>query len=134
MPVKRFPVGGGDRPAAPVALASSVLVEGGKLLFVSGHLAQDDQRRIVGKGDVKAQTRQVLDHIRAAIERAGGRFQNIVKVTVFVKDMAQAKDIYEVRLEYFDQEHLPASSMVEVSRFVHPDALIEIEAVAVLEG
>ncbi len=132
MTVKRFPVSAAAR--GPVALASSVLVEGGKLLFVSGHLSQDENRQIVGKDDIKAQTRQVLDYLGQAIERAGGKFSDIVKVTVFVKDMAQAPEIYQVRLEYFDQEHLPASSMIEVSRFVHPDALIEIEAMAVLDG
>ena len=116
-----------------VAFSNAVKIEGGPLLFVSGQLAYDERRQLVGKGDIRAQTRQVLENIKRALSAAGTDFAHVVKVTVFIKDMAHFRDIHDVRLEYFPADALPASTMVAVSGFVHPDALIEIEAVAALK-
>jgi len=115
-----------------VAFSRGVKVSAGTLLFVSGALAMDDNRQIVGVGDMGAQTRQVLRNLGQVLSEAGATFRDVVKVTVFTKDIAQFRAIHDARLEVFDPEHLPASTMVEVSAFVHPDALIEIEAVAVM--
>jgi reactive intermediate/imine deaminase len=111
-----------------------VRVERGELLFVSGQLAYDDNRNLVGKGDMKAQTRQVLKNVKKVLDWAGATSSDVVKVTVFVKDISKFRDIHDARLEFFHPDHLPASTMVEVAGFVHPDALIEIEAVAVLKA
>jgi enamine deaminase RidA (YjgF/YER057c/UK114 family) len=81
---------------------------------------------------MKAQTRQVLKNIKVVLDWAGAQPKDIVKVTVFVKDISKFREIHDARLEFFHPDHLPASTMVEVSKFVHPDALIEIEAVAML--
>lgn len=120
--------------AGKVAFSNGVQVSGGRTLFISGQLAYDDQRNLVGKGDMKAQTRQVLQNIKKVLDWAGAAPQDIVKVTVFVKDISKFRDIHDARLEFFHPDHLPASTMVEVSKFVHPDALIEIEAIAVLQN
>jgi reactive intermediate/imine deaminase len=120
--------------AGKVAFSNGVRISGGPLLFISGQLAFDDQRNLVGKGDMKAQTRQVLHNIKKVLDWAGATPADIVKVTVFVKDISKFREIHDARLEFFPPDHLPASTMVEVSRFVHPDALIEIEAVAALPG
>jgi reactive intermediate/imine deaminase len=119
--------------AGKVAFSNAVKIEGGPLLFVSGQLAYNDKRELVGKGDIRAQTRQVLENIKKALAAAGSDFSRVVKVTVFIKDMAHFRDIHDVRLQYFQADALPASTMVAVSGFVHPDALIEIEAVAALK-
>jgi reactive intermediate/imine deaminase len=116
-----------------VAFSNAVKIEGGPLLFISGQLAYDEQRQLVGKGDIRAQTRQVLENIKKALAAAGADFSHVVRVTVFIKDMAHFRDIHDVRLQYFKPEALPASTMVQVSGFVHPDALIEIDAVAALK-
>lgn len=115
-----------------VAYSNGVKVTGGELLFVSGQLAKDGNSELVGKGDIKAQTRQVLENIKKVLDQAGATFADIVRVTVFIKDMSQFRDIHDVRLQYFDENNLPASTMVEVSGFVDEDALIEIEAIAVI--
>jgi len=117
-----------------VAFSSGVRIGQGELLFISGHLAYDDNRNLVGKGDMKAQTRQVLKNIKKVLDWAGATPADVVKVTVFVKDISKFRDIHDARLEFFHPDHLPASTMVEVSGFVHPDALIEIEAIAVLKS
>jgi reactive intermediate/imine deaminase len=117
-----------------VAFSNGVRVERGELLFVSGQLAYDDNRNLVGKGDMKAQTRQVLKNVKKVLDWAGATSSDVVKVTVFVKDISKFRDIHDARLEFFHPDHLPASTMVEVAGFVHPDALIEIEAVAVLKA
>ncbi|MDP6558864.1 MAG: RidA family protein [Candidatus Binatia bacterium] len=104
----------------------------GNLVFVSGLTARDPSGGVVGKGDVKAQTRRILENLRTIIAEAGGTLDDVVKVTVFIRNMERDfRAIHEVRGEFF-KKNLPASSMVEVSRLVEPDHLIEIEAVAVV--
>ena len=83
----------------------------------------------VGIGDIEAQTRQVLDNLARVLANVGGRLDDIVKVTVFVTDMAHLDQIHRVRAEYFTPPY-PASTLVEVSRLVRPEYLIEIDAVA----
>lgn len=102
-----------------------------RMIFVSGQLSFDEKERFVGKGDIRAQTGQCLKNIQRALITLGGTMHDVVLVTVFVKDMSGLKDIHEVRLEYF-KEPYPTSTLVEVKGFVHPDALIEINAIAVL--
>jgi 2-iminobutanoate/2-iminopropanoate deaminase len=103
----------------------------GRLVFVSGCVASDASGKIVGGSDVVAQTRQVHENIKRCLTAAGATFADICKVTVFVKNMADREKINIVRKEYFGTSR-PASTLVEVSRFVHPDCLLEIEATAVL--
>jgi len=110
----------------------AVRVEGDELLFISGITARDKNGNIVGKGDMKLQTQQVLENMKTILSHAGATFDNVVKVTVFVTDLSRFKDIHEVRAKYFKKDY-PASTLVQVSRLVHEDMLIEIEAIAVLD-
>ena len=128
--------GGGLRgdPPVQVAFSNGVKTSGGELLFISGQLGRDENNQIVGIGDIGAQTRQVMKNIKAIVENAGGAIKDIVKVTVFITDMAHFKEIHEARMEFFHPDHLPASTMVEITGFTSKDALIEIEAVAVIGG
>jgi 2-iminobutanoate/2-iminopropanoate deaminase len=100
-----------------------------RLVYVSGQLAFDEQNELVGKGDVGAQTEQVLRNIERALRQLGGTMADVVQVTVFVKDMSGLREIHEARLRAFSPPY-PSSTLVAVSAFVHPDALIEINAVA----
>ena len=129
----RGPIAASGKFSGKVAFSNGVKVTGGELLFVSGQLAKDANSELVGKGDIKAQTRQVLENIKVVLDQAGATFSDIVRVTVFIKDMSQFRDIHDVRLQYFDENNLPASTMVEVTGFVDDDALIEIDAVAVID-
>ncbi len=103
----------------------------GKLVFISGLTAKNERGEIVGPGDVRAQTRQVCENLVAAMRAAGGSLADIMRVDVYVKEMIGFKDIHDIRREYFGSNP-PASTMVAVSAFTHPDMFIEINAIAVL--
>ena len=102
-----------------------------RMIWISGQLAFDSNGNLMGKGDIRVQTEQVLQNIKGVVEKLGGTMDDIVQVTVFVKDLGGLKDIHDVRLKYF-KEPYPTSTLIEVKGFVHPDALIEINAVAAL--
>ena len=122
-----------EKLSKPLGIYSeAVMAEGQRMLFISGMTARDKDGNIVGKGDMKAQTRQVMENIKAILEKAGATFDQIVKVTVFITDMGRFKEIHEVRAQYFKKDY-PASTMVQVSGLVSPELLIEIEAFAVLD-
>jgi enamine deaminase RidA (YjgF/YER057c/UK114 family) len=103
----------------------------GKLVFISGMTARHPDGSITGIGNIDAQTRQVCENLKAAVEEAGGTLDDIVRVDVYVRNMEHFEAIHKVRREYFTGI-APASTMVEVTKFVSPDYLIEINAIAVL--
>ncbi|MDP2626305.1 MAG: RidA family protein [Candidatus Rokubacteria bacterium] len=103
----------------------------GKVLHIAGQVAQDAAGGLVGKGDIRAQTRQVLENIRTVLAAAGGTMDDVARVTVYVTDMSGLAQIHEVRGQYFRRPY-PASTLVEVKRLVKPEYLIEIDAVAVI--
>ena len=103
----------------------------GRVLHISGHVSQDAAGHTVGKGDMAAQTRQVLENIRDVLASVGGTMDDIAKVTVFVTDVAEIAKIHEVRAEFFRKPY-HASTLVHVAQLIDPDWLIEIEAVAVI--
>jgi 2-iminobutanoate/2-iminopropanoate deaminase len=107
------------------------VVRAGRLVFVSGCVATDEQGRTVGGSDVIAQARQVHENLKRCLAAAGATFADVCKVTVFLKDVADREKVNTVRKEYFGPSR-PASTLVEISRLVRDDLLIEIEAVAAL--
>jgi 2-iminobutanoate/2-iminopropanoate deaminase len=108
-----------------------VVIEGQRTIFVSGQLARDRHGNVVGKGDMRAQLRQVGENIKAALEAAGATLHDIVKATTYVTDIEAFFRHVDVRMEYFGA--LPASTTVEVRRLAHPDLLVEIEVIAVVD-
>ena len=113
------------RFGSPTALAVKV----GHQVFVSGMLAWDTERRIVGVGDVKVQTRKTLENIEATLRAAGGSLRSIVKITFYLTDIRDKNAVWEVRKTMFG-DHRPASTLVEVSHLVDPDGKLEVDAVA----
>ena len=113
------------------AFSAGVEAPAGRTVYVSGQVSMDADGNVVGDGDVKRQTETVLEHVKTVVEEAGGGMDDIVKVTVFITDMAFYDEIHEVRRRYFEEPY-PASSMVEVSALIDPRLLIEIEAIAVM--
>jgi enamine deaminase RidA (YjgF/YER057c/UK114 family) len=105
----------------------------GRLVFISGMTARRADGSIAGIGDIEAQTRQVCENLKSAIEAAGGTLDDICRVDVYVRDIGQFEQIHKVRREYF-RAPAPASTMVEVSKLAAPDYLIEISAIAALDG
>ena len=106
-------------------------VEAEGFLYISGMLPVDAAGELVGGGDVIRQSEQVLDNIGAVLRSAGASFDDVVRVGVYVRDMADRERINTVRRRYFGDSR-PASTLVEVSALAHPGALVEIEAVALL--
>jgi len=108
-----------------------VAVEGRKTIFVSGQLARDAQGGVVGAGDMRAQLRQVGENIKAALAAAGATLDDIVKTNTYVTDIEEFFKHVDVRMEYFGA--LPTSTTVEVRRLAHPDLLVEVEVIAVVD-
>lgn len=107
------------------------VVRAGNIVFVSGCVASDEHGRTVGGDDATAQARKALDNIKACLTAAGATFADVCKVTVFLKNIADREKVNVARKEYFGA-HRPASTLVEISQFVRPDILVEIEATAVV--
>ncbi|MGI8857654.1 MAG: RidA family protein [Thermomicrobiales bacterium] len=103
----------------------------GRVLHLSGQVAQAEDGSVVGAGDIVAQARQVLENIRGVLTSVGGTMDDIQKVTIYVTDISRLMDIHAVRAEFFPPPY-PASTLVEVTALVRPEYLIEIEAVAVI--
>jgi len=106
-------------------------VEASGFVYISGMLPVDANGELVGAGDVVRQSEQVLDNVAAVLTAAGASFDDVVKVGVYLRDMADREAINAVRRRYFGDAR-PASTLVEVSALAHPDALVEIEAIAQL--
>ncbi|HKA62344.1 MAG TPA: RidA family protein [Methylomirabilota bacterium] len=108
-----------------------VVVEGKKTIFVSGQLARGSSGDVVGAGDMRAQIRQVGENIKAALAAAGATLADIVKTNTYVTDIEEFFKHVDVRMEYFGA--LPTSTTVEVRKLAHPDLLVEVEAIAVVD-
>ena len=108
-----------------------VEVTSGRLVFTSGFTSRDPAGVPAHKGDIRAQTRQCLENIRSVLEAAGGSLRDIVKVTVFLRDVADYDGMNEVRIEML--AGIPFASTTVEARLHSADALVEIEAVAVVE-
>ena len=106
-------------------------VRAGDLLFVSGIVAVDTEGRLVGGDDVVAQARQVFDNMGAVLAAAGCAFADVVKVTVYLTNIADRPRINPVRQEVFGDAR-PASTLVEVPRLAVEGAKVEVECVALV--
>ena len=114
---------------APAAIGPySQGIKFGNLLFVSGQTPIDPQTSKIVEGDVEAQASQCLLNIKGILEEAGSSLDNVLKSTVFIKDMNSFKKVNEVYAQYFTKNQ-PARSTVEVAR-LPMDVLVEIEVIA----
>jgi enamine deaminase RidA (YjgF/YER057c/UK114 family) len=118
--------------AGNVLYSHVVVVEAAKkTIFVAGQLARDSKGEVVGKGDMRAQIRQTGENIKAALAAAGASLADVVKTNTYVTDMDEFFKHTDVRGEYF--RSLPTSTTVEVRRLAHPDLLVEIVVVAMVD-
>ena len=125
-----------NTPIIPEGLGrpGSPLVPGykaGNTIYVSGQLPLSGEGRLAGRGDVAAQTRQVLENIRHIVEAGGGQVADIVKVNIYLANMAHFEEMNRAYAAFFG-EHRPARATVE-ARLAGPDFLVEMEAVAVIQ-
>ena len=117
---------------APAAQYTHVVLGTGRFVAVSGQLALDEDGKVVGEGDPAAQARQVFENLRRCLASAGAAFDDVVKLTFFVTDMAHMGAIRAARAEHIPDDRLPAASAVQVAALVRPEFLMEIEALAVV--
>lgn len=103
----------------------------GNHIAVSGTTATNAEGNIVGMGDPYAQTVQILQNIRAALERAGATLENVIRTRIYVTNIDDWQAVGRAHGEVFATIR-PATSMVEVSRLISPEILVEIEADAIL--
>jgi enamine deaminase RidA (YjgF/YER057c/UK114 family) len=116
----------------PKSFTFSPAVRVGNLVFLSGTTATDEKGRIVGKGDIVAQTRQIFCKFATVLESVGGSLANIVETTEYVLSLEDYQKTAAIRRELFNGPPWPAATGVVVSGLVRADALIEIKATAVL--
>jgi len=115
------------KPVAKYKMATRM--EGGRLLYIAGQVAWDASGNIVGKGDVRAQARQVFENLRGVLQAAGGDLSSLMKITTYITRIENFPAVAEARSAVFQGE-LPASTLIVVTSLFHPDFLIEVEGVA----
>lgn len=123
-----------EKAPAPVGPYNQAVVASGQLLFVAGQIPLNpDTGEIVGEGDITAQTKQVMANMEAILTEAGANWENVVKTSVFLSDLANFGSMNQVYSEYFATETAPARACVEVAR-LPKDVLVEIDCIAVLNS
>jgi enamine deaminase RidA (YjgF/YER057c/UK114 family) len=123
--------------AAPVGFAHGVASRGGRVLWLAGQNGMDADGRIVAPGDLVAQTDLALANILAVVRAAGGRPEDVVKLHLYVVDLAsyrdQRRELGRVWRAHFGR-HYPAMMLLGVTGFFEPDALVEVDGYAVIAG
>jgi enamine deaminase RidA (YjgF/YER057c/UK114 family) len=117
------------------AYSHVVRASGARTIYLAGQVSTDEEGRLVGEGDLAAQTTQVMQNIGLALKSAGATYADIVKITTFVVGYKPELRpiIGKARSAFFEGIEPPASTLVGVSALAGPEWLIEIEAVAVVD-
>jgi enamine deaminase RidA (YjgF/YER057c/UK114 family) len=103
-----------------------------RMVWIAGTVAHDENGEVVGKGDMAAQTEQIIKNMKEVLGEMGGTLDDIVTVTCYVKSMEGLKEHHQVRLKHFKKPY-PASTLIQISEFATPDLLLEINATAVVD-
>jgi len=121
--------------STPRGYTHTVSVTGGRTVYVAGQVAFDAKGEIVGKGDLRAQARQVFENLRIALAGTGASFKDVVKWNTYVVNLKpdDLAVLREARAEALKDATPPASTLVSVQALASPDFLIEVEAIAVVD-
>ena len=118
--------------SVPTGYSHVAEVRSGRTIYIAGQVAFDTSGKVVGKGDFAAQATQVFENLKLALASVNATFDNVVKVNTYVTSMSHIQTLREIRGTYYGK-NAPASTLVEISKLAHPDLMIEIEAIAVVE-
>ncbi len=122
----------GNVPKPAGDYSQGVKVKGGSLVVISGQVAWDVQGNLVGKGDIRAQTRQVFENIKNMLASAGATFQDVVKLGIFLKNLEDFGAFREIRAQYL-KPPFPPTTLLVVKSLAREEWLLEVEAMAVVE-
>jgi enamine deaminase RidA (YjgF/YER057c/UK114 family) len=117
---------------APAGYSHVVEVKGGRTLYIAGQVAVDKDGNLVGRGDFRAQVKQVFENLKARLEEGGAAFKDVVKLNYYLTDASDVQALRDIRNSYLNTENPPASTLVVVKQLVREEYLIEVEAVAVV--
>ncbi|MCB0107180.1 MAG: RidA family protein [Caldilineaceae bacterium] len=122
-------------PSLQYGFSQIVTSTGGKTVYLSGQVAWNANRQIVGAGDLGIQTRAALKNITTALTIAGGSITDVVSMRIYIVEDVLAEDhhVGAALREFFPPEHAPATTWIGVRALANKDFLVEIEAVAVIE-
>ena len=111
----------------------AVITEGGRTIWLAGHLATEDEDGNSLAGDFDGQVRCVFRKLAATLEEAGAALSDIVSMTCFITDVSNNTRFVELRKEFFPDDAYPASALVTVAALNRPEMMVEIQAVAVAD-
>ncbi|MEE8301355.1 MAG: RidA family protein [Candidatus Tectomicrobia bacterium] len=121
-----------DTMSQPSGYTQVVKVD--KTVYIAGQVSVAADGSIVGQGNPEAQVRQVWRNVEAAVQSVGGTLQNIVKTTTYVTSIDYAAAVRKVRDELHQASNPPTSTLLVISALAHPDFMVEIEAIAVVDA
>lgn len=113
--------------------SSAIKVTGGTTIYLAGVGATMDENDKSLAGDFEGQTRATFERIRSTLARAGGTLDDIVTMTVFIRDMQYGTRFTQIRREVF-KENFPCSALIGINSLARPEMMVEVQAVAVLGG
>lgn len=113
---------------APWPYAQAAVLRGGDIMICSGQVAFNAERDIVGRGDLRAQTRQAFENLKKVIGEGGASMENILHLTVYLTEMREFPRLGEIARQYLPQP-FPAMTLIGVKELAWPDLLVEIQAI-----
>ena len=123
----------GDARQRERAYSPAVKVKGGTAIYLAGYGAFQDEAGKSYAGDFDGQVRLSFERIRRTLEKAGGKLDDIVTMTVFITDMANGTRFTQLRKEFFKEGCYPASALIGIKELARPEMMVEIQAIAVID-
>jgi 2-iminobutanoate/2-iminopropanoate deaminase len=115
------------------AYSPAIKVTGGTTIYLAGYGAFQDEAGKSYAGDFDAQVRLSFQRISETLEKAGGKLDDVVTMTVFITDMANGTRFTQLRKEFFQEGRFPASALIGINELARPEMMVEIQAVAVID-
>lgn len=115
------------------AYSPAVKITGGTTIYLAGYGAFQDEAGKSYAGDFDAQVRLSFGRMRETLEKAGGKLDDIVTMTVFITDMANGTRFTQLRKDFFQEGRYPASALIGIKELARPEMMVEIQAIAVID-